>query len=253
MRSLLRSLILACTAGLLLIASPGAAAPDEPKDLVEKGVKALGGADRLAKVKGLRIKGKGTIDIMGMTLDFTSDAVMDNNGRMKSEVMVEVMGQKFALIQVYDGKKGWMSLMGNVVEMEGDQLKELKEEIHSRRVNTLLPLLKDNGFTLATIGEAKVNGKPANGVKVSAKGFRDIDLYFDQASGLLVKTARQAYDTTTMKEVAQETLNSEFKDADGIKYATKAALQRDGKKFLDVEITEYKALETIDDSEFAKP
>jgi hypothetical protein len=163
------------------------------------------------------------------------------------------MGQKFSVIQVFDGKKGWMSLMGNVMELEGDQLKELQQEAQSRQITSLLPLLKDNGFTLATIGETKVNGKPAQGVKVSAKGIRDVELYFDTATGMVVKTIRQAYDSQGMKEVSQETINSDFKDADGIKYASKLVIQRDGKKFLDIEVTEYKPLETVDDSEFAKP
>ncbi len=247
----MRRLILAAAAGLFLVS--GAIAADEPKALVEKAVKAIGGAERLAKAKGYRTKGKGTIEIMGMSLEFTSDAVMDPAGRIKSEVSFEIMGHKISVIQVFDGKKGWMIFMGNVVELEGDQLKELKEEIHNRRVNTLLPLLKDKTFTFATLGETKVNGKPAQGVKVSAKGYRDIELYIDPASGLVVKTIRQAYDMQGMKEVSQDVVNSEFKEADGIKYASKAVLQRDGKKFLDLEITEYKTLENVDDSEFAKP
>lgn len=248
----MRSLVLACTAGFLVVLTSTAAA-DEPKELVEKGVKALGGADRLAKVKGVRTKGKGAIAIMGMNLEFTNEGVIDSKGRMRSEVSFEIMGQKFSVIQVYDGKKGWMSLMGNVMELEGDQLKELQDEIHNRRVSTLLPLLKDNTYTLATIGETKVNGKPAQGVKVSAKDRRDIELYFDPTTGLIVKTIRQAYDQQGMKEVSQETMNSEFKEAGGIKYPSKAVIQRDGKKFLDLEITEYKPLQSVDDSEFAKP
>jgi hypothetical protein len=98
-----------------------------------------------------------------------------------------------------------------------------------------------------------VNGKPAQGVKVSAKDFRDVELYFDQATGLIVKTSRQVLDTQTMKEVTQETYLSEFKESGGLKHATKAVIHREGKKFLEVEVTEYKLLDSVDDSEFAKP
>src|SRR5262249_31340150 len=58
---------------------------------------------------------------------------------------------------------------------------------HRHRVTTLVPLLEDPGFTLTALGEAKVEGRAALGVKVAFKGRPDLSLYFDQESGLLVK------------------------------------------------------------------
>jgi len=134
-----------------------------------------------------------------------------------------------------------------------EHLKEMKEEGHSVRVGSLAPLLKDKAYTLTYLGEIKVGDKPAVGVKVQTKGFREIDLWFDKASGLMVKTQRTTYDLTARKEVLKETYLSDYQEANGVKHARKVRIDQDGKKLLEGEITEYKVLDKVDDREFAKP
>jgi hypothetical protein len=240
--------------GLYLLPAPLArAADDEPKALIEKAIKASGGEEKLAAIKALRIKSKGNVDVLGQTFAFTSNGVHQLAGQLKNEITIDIMGQQLTVLQVYDGKKGWFRLMDNTQELEGDTLKEMQAQAHSIRVNTLVPLLKDKAFTLAPLGEVKVNGKPALGVKVTAKDQRDIDLYFDKETGLVTKVSRQGFDTNTMKEVMHEMIFSDFKDFDGVKHATKIVMNNDGKKLLDLEVTEYKVVDKLDDSEFAKP
>jgi hypothetical protein len=240
--------------GLYLLPTPLArAADEEPKALIEKAIKAYGGEEKLAGIKALRIKSKGNIDILGQNLTFTSSGIQQMTGQLKNEITVDIMGQQLTILQVYDGKKGWFRLMDATMELEGDLLKEMQAQAHSARVNTLVPLLKDKAFTLSPLGEVKVKGKAALGVKVSAKDQKDIELYFDKETGLMAKVARQAFDSNTMKEVMQEMIFSEFKETDGLKHATKVLMQHDGKKLLELDVTEYKLLDKQDDSEFAKP
>jgi hypothetical protein len=238
---------------VLLVPAAAARADDEPKALIEKAIKAAGGEEKLAGIKALRVKSKGNIEILGQSLPFTSEGVQQLSGQLKSTVNLDFMGQNLSVIQVFDGKKGWIKVMDNVMELDGDLLKEMKQQLHNARVNTLVPLLKDKAFTLALLGEIKVNDKPALGVKVSAKDFRDMDLYFDKETGLMVKTVFQALDTTTMKEVSREMILSDFKETDGLKHATKILMNQDGKKFIEGEITEYKIVDKLDDGEFVKP
>jgi hypothetical protein len=82
---------------------------------------------------------------------------------------------------------------------------EAKEQAHAGWVATLAPLKDAKRFTLATLGEIKVEDKPALGVKVSRQGPRDVDLYFDKRSGLLVRTEWPASRTTSPgQEVTEE-------------------------------------------------
>ena len=69
----------------------------------------------------------------------------------------------------------------------------------------------------------------------------------------MVKTVRQGLDPNTMKEGQRETVYSGFKEVGGIKYPTKMAIYQEGKKFMELEISETKLVEKIDDSEFDKP
>ena len=67
---------------------------------------------------------------------------------------------------------------------------------------------------------------------------------------LLVKAVYQAYDPNTSKEVAQEQIYRDYKDQDGTKFASKSLVNQDGKKFMEIEITEYKPLDKLPDSAF---
>src|SRR5207248_11447730 len=103
------------------------------------------------------------------------------------------------------------------------------EQGYAGWVATLLPL-KDKAFTLTTIGEVEVEKRPALGVKVSSKGHRDVDLYFDKESGLLVKTETRLKDEGG-QEVMAETFLRDYKDVEGTKHAMKFAVHRDGKLY----------------------
>ena len=48
----------------------------------------------------------------------------------------------------------------------------------------------DKGYRFTLLGESKVQGKPAAGLKVACPEQRDVCLWFDRESGLLVKRGR---------------------------------------------------------------
>jgi hypothetical protein len=54
-------------------------------------------------------------------------------------------------------------------------------------------------------------------------------------------------------EFTQETTFSDYQDMAGIKKATKISSKRDGEKFTEAQITEFKLLETVDAKTFAEP
>jgi hypothetical protein len=82
------------------------------------------------------------------------------------------------------------------------------------RVLTLVPLLKDQSFTLTSLGDSKVNGQAALGVKVTSKGQVDVKLYFARDSALLVKYERMEPDPQTNKDVLHETYPTDYREPD---------------------------------------
>jgi hypothetical protein len=118
---------------------------------------------------------------------------------------------------------------------------------------TRMAMLKDKKAEFSPLGEAKVNDKPAVGVKVSAKGHKDVNLFFDKETGLLAKVERRTLDAMSGEDVAEERIITEYQDIDGLKVAKKIIINREGKKFMEVELVEHKPQEKLDASEFGKP
>jgi hypothetical protein len=249
MRTLFRS-ALALT--VLTFAGMAVRAQDA-KALIEKAVKAQGGEDNLKKFPAAKVKAKGSMELMGVEIEFALDSSVQNPNKFRNDINLEVMGQKITIVQVYDGKKGWQSMLGQTMEVEGDQLDELKEEAYSNYIEQLYPLLHDKQFELKAVDGDKVDDKPTDGVKVTAKGHKDITLYFDKDSGLLVKSRKKSKDPNGGQEVEAETYYKEYKEVNGTKQSMKQLLKHDGKKFLEAEVTDMKLMEKIDASTFDKP
>jgi len=172
--------------------------------------------------------------------------------QFKSVMQLEVNGMKITQTVVVNGDKAWINVNGMNIDLDDKLTKAMKEEAHLHKVARLLDLKKKE-YKLSALGEAKVEGQDAVGIQVAAKGHGAVNLYFSKASGLLVKTENRALDYMSMQEVSQEGVLSDYKDTDGLKSPRKVLINRDGKKFLEMEITEVKLLDKHDESVFAKP
>src|SRR5262249_14388074 len=154
----------------------------------------------------------------------------------------DIGGQKFRVVIVRGGDKGGAKVGTETKEMSKDELAEGKEEGFAGGGGTLVPL-KDKQFTLGTIGATKIHNKTAAGVKVSSKGHRDVDLYFDKETYLLVKSETQVKLEGSDQEVTEESFFSEYKEVQGTKQATKFTIKRAGKLHVEGEATEIQLAE----------
>jgi hypothetical protein len=230
----------------LVLAFSGALRAEEPKEIIDKAIKAAGGEEKLAKFKAHTWSAKGTYYGAGDGMPYTAEYAVQFPDKIRVEI-------KNVFTLVLNGDKGWMKMGDDSNEMDAEQLAEQKEVHHAGYVTTLLPL-KGKGYALAPLGDVKIAGRPAVGIKVSSKNHRDVNLYFDKETNLLVKgewTVKAMEEGG--KEVAQETLYSDYKDVDGAKVPMKVALNRDGKKYVESENSDVKVAEKLDDSLFGKP
>jgi hypothetical protein len=241
--------------GFLFAFGASARADDaaDAKAIVEKAVKAHGGQDKLDKFPGTTVAMKGKVHVMEMAIPFTGEVTTLGADKLKLDIEIEAGGMKFRVVNVVAGDKGWAKMGDATTELDKDQLAEAKEQAYVGWVESLTPLLKDKQFSFATVGEVKVNDKPALGVKVSSKGHRDVDLYFDKETGVLVKREARVKDEGSGQEVTEESFPSEYKDVQGIKHAMKFTIKRDGKLFLEGEATEYTLSEKLPADFFGKP
>jgi hypothetical protein len=229
-----------------------AADQDEAKIIIDKAIKAHGGQEKLAKFKALTLRLKGTIHQGGMDIAFSGEVVTQGIDQNRLALDADGNGTKFTFVQVLSGDKAWNKVNDTTEELNPDQLAEVKEGAYHNWVMTLAPL-KDKAFTLSSLGEVKVEKRPALGVRVSSKGHRDVNLYFDKETFLLVKTEMRVKDDQSGMEVSQEDTYSDYKDINGIKEAMKIVVRRDDKPFVEATVEEVKREEKLDDSIFSKP
>ncbi len=243
-------------AGLAFTLSQPARAADDPKAIVDKGIKALGGEDeeKLSKVKAYSWKSKGKIKFMDNEGEFRVEGTVEGLDHFQTKFSADFGGMKSEVVAVLAGDKGWHTnfMTRAIEELEGNALANQKRSVYLQVIPATLVPLKDKSYKLEADKEDKVGEKTAVGVKVTGPDGKDFSIFFDKESGLPVKVVAKVTGFRD-EEVTQETILDGYKDFDGIKKATKTETKRDGEKFLDAEISEFKVLDKVDPKTFAKP
>jgi hypothetical protein len=239
------------TAGLLIIlaaTSAGRAWADdraEARAVIDRAIRATGGEEKLAKFKAQTWREKGKFYGLGDGLPYTGKSAVQFPDKFRMEI-------EGVFTIVLNGDKGWVQSQGETKEMTKEQLASQKEGLYGGWVSTLIPL-KDRAFTLSPLAEVRVNNRPAVGVKVSRKGHKDVSLYFDKETGLLVKSEQRVHSAEQDKEVLQESIYSDYKEVEGVKVPMKGTIKRDGKPYVEAENQDVKPAGKLDESVFAKP
>jgi len=228
--------------------APARAGDDDAKSIVDKAIKALGGEDKLAKVEAFSMKAKGTVVFNGNENDTTTEVTAKGLDHFRREFG----NDQFHGVTVLDGDKGWRKFGDNSSEIEGDGVANEKRNIYLAIIPITIVPLKGNGFKYEAAGEEKVGDKPAVILKVTGPDGKDFTLSFDKESGLPVKQVAKVIGFQG-QEYTAETTFADYKDFGGIKKATKFQIKRDGEKFQDMEVTEFKVLDKVEPETFAEP
>jgi hypothetical protein len=243
------------SAALVLSLSPGLKAADDPKEIVAKAIKAHGGEEFLTKHKAAQSREKGKITLPGMAeTEYSDESAYMLPDKFKQTFEMDIMGMKFVMTALIVGDKVTVEgKVGNMTIDLGDETKEAFKDVpHVLRVMQLVPLVKDKAYKLDLIGDDKVDDKPVVGVRVSAKDQKDVSLFFDKTTGLMLKLEYRTKGPGGA-EVVESRITKEYaKDNNGVPYAKKTVVLHDGKTFIESESVEHKYLEKLDDAEFKK-
>jgi outer membrane lipoprotein-sorting protein len=253
---MLRFRILAFTGCALVLSAFCARAQDaDLKAILKKAIEAHGGAKSLDKFKAATSKFKGTIELMGASRAITGETSFQKPDRFKNVMNIDINGTGIDIISVYNGKNFWVwnSATKQTIELNDEKLlNSIRDQLLTEGAGGLGDFLKAP-YELNAIGEVKVKGKDAIGIRVSKKGQPDISLFFDKKTYLTLKTEMRAYDAEAKQEVTQEKFVIGYRDKDGMKVPLRMEIHKDGKAFMDIEITDSQGFEKLDDAVFAKP
>lgn len=244
-------LIRAALSTALLLFLVANLAAQEVKPILDKALMAAGGEANLKKFPSLVLKGKGKFFMDGKEIAFTAEWNTQGIDQGRTITEFTQAGNKIVEVRVFNKDQGWIKNNNQPAEaMDKDDVAEERESLYFNYITTLAPL-KAKEYKLAALPEEKVEGKPAVGLLVAHKGHRDVKLYFDKESGLLVKSERKVKDEG--KEKSEEVLFSNYKEVSGIKVATKFVVRSGGKTSAEAEMTDVKPSEKLDAKLFEKP
>lgn len=237
--------------GMTLLTATGLTqAEDDAKarGIIERAIKAAGGAKKLKSQMRMAVEDKGTFYGMGEGVPYEGRFTFHWPDKFRMEI-----ADVFTMVSTPDGV--WVSSMGNVIDVEGEPLKYSRQETEGAWVGTLIPLIKPNPkYKLSVFGEEEINGEACDGVNIERKEGPVITMFFSKKTGLLLKyqtvvhAAEKGYE-----EVTEETFYSEFKEIEGVMIPMKASIKRDGEKYVESEVTSVKFPKEIDADLFAKP
>lgn len=223
---------------------------DTAQETLEQAIQAHGGEQVLSKYKAGQSKTTGILKL-GPALEFTQQAAYMLPDKIKEVQEVDLNGRHITVHVGLNGAKDWYIVNGEPVK-DDRLMAELKESANLLRAIRLVPL-KDGMYRLTPLAEKKVNQQPAVGIRVSAKGLRDIDLYFDKATHRLAKVERQALNAITHEEVGEERIYGDYEVMQGIQTPKKVTVMREHRTFLEANIVEMKYLEKLEDTVFTPP
>lgn len=227
---------------------PANATDDAASATLDKGIKALGGLEKLGKVESFSWKSKGTINFNGEENEFNNEVTAKGLDHFRRQFG----NDQFSGVSVLAGDKGWRKVNENSTEMEGEALANEKRRVYLDIIPITLVALKGKGFKVETAAETKVGDKPAEVLKITGPEGKDFSLSFDKETGLPVRLTATVVGFQGGENNLEITFG-DYKDFDGFKKATKIEVKRDGETFQKMEVTEFKVLDKVDPETFTEP
>jgi hypothetical protein len=234
---------------LLLIAVPAQDAA--ALEIINKAIAAHGGLEALSKTRADKVKLKGTIQMQGKPLPFIAETSVMLPDRLRNQVRINPGAQEVVLTQLLHGEKMGMFINNMPQKLTENLANELRETLIMNQVMRLVPLIKDPELKPTFAGAGVVNGRSSRIVRVAPLGRREIKLWFDQETGLLVKTEHPV--GTGDKPVWQEEYYGNFREMGVFRRPAKMTTVRAGQKIMEAELVEVRYLDSIPENEFLAP
>jgi hypothetical protein len=210
-------------------------AQESPRAVIERAIVAHGGYEKLARVRADRVRFRGLLHVGGSSVAFTNEVTMHLPAHYRSVVQITDKGRSRTIIHALEGEQASITLDGQPQQVSGAHLAQLRQTLDLESALRLVPLLSDPAYTIAFLGAFACQGKEVLGIRVQGKGQRDLKLYFDRQTGLLVKT-EHFLDGPGGKDVRQEAFYSDYREAGGYLRPGRLAAYRDGKKVMEAEL-----------------
>jgi hypothetical protein len=194
-------------AAVLCAAIIPALAQDLPKGdvLMDKYIEVTGGKDAYQKIKSYVMNGTFEMAAQGLSAKMT---IWRADGKSLAQIDIPNMG---LIEEGYDGSVAWAKN-----PMQGSRIKEGAEKEMASFSSHINPELmwRDLFTDVTTSGSEDIKGTACYRVDMTTKGGMKMQRWFDQKTGLLVKTKMTM--STPQGEVPVEAFVSDYKVVEGV-------------------------------------
>jgi hypothetical protein len=206
--------------GLCLAVTAGArGGDDDVTQLIDRALKAHGGAERLAQPRAytvvVEMTAKSRRAPVGVSSTATHSFQPPHQYRLEEDALRGGRPSKY--IEVYNGNRGWTKRDG-VLEAMAPKTAAQPPDVQQGFGYKFVLCLRDRNNTAAALGASKVGTTAAFGVRLTrplGRGSEERRLYFDAETGLLLKSELHAR-LSTGGELASEQTWADWKTIDGI-------------------------------------
>ncbi len=223
------------TAILILFVASAAVYAKSAEEIIDKSIAAVGG-DKIDNLKASFME----ISMNVMNMEIPSKVWKAGD---KFRLESNNMGQE--ILVVYNGKKGWLKMAGNVNEMPEAQVEQTRKQIEPP-TNPLKSMLKKEGTKVEKVGKVKIDGVTAFNIKITEKDGTVSNFFINSKTYLVMKM------TGKSERGPVEIHFKDYKDYDGIKMPAKIEINAGGMS-MTMTIKEFKPNPKIKSSLFEKP
>ena len=231
------------TSGSLYAKEPVATIEPAAKAVLEEAVAASGGRANIAKIKSRQVKGEILMPAQGLKMTMLTTLKAPS----KSHTKMEIPGL-MTVEQGFDGTTAWSkdSIQG-LRELKGPELDQAKESA------ALFPELEilDNLTSAKLLVDVEEDGKTLKSIQVTTKDDKAKTLYFDSATKLLTKMTFNVA-TGPGGQMDVTAVMSDYKEQDGVKYASKMKMNVMGQE-MQMNFIEVTHNVEVDDAIFVMP
>jgi hypothetical protein len=234
--------------GLVRAAEPLPFSPT-PREIVERAIEGAGGRTLLESLPALHAMTTGSAATGEQLRQEAFHQLPDRLKQLQQIIRGEAVKETSIGLM---GESGWIHANGRSAPLSPVLLAPLLEAANLVRALRLTPLLTDS-YQLTALPAAEIDRRAVFGICATANQRRDLKLYFDRETGLLVKVERQVIDPLSRQESTEERYMRDYQKANGVLAARHIIVERDGKPYMEAKVEKIEYLPRLDDSVFRQP
>ena len=199
-------------------APPASAA--SAQDLIDRAVRATGGADKLRSIKTVKasatmsvsVAGGGPVDLQTVT-----------SIRYPGSFRMDTTTPEGPLVQVFHNGEFWVKTAQGTREAPASVADEMRANVQRDSIGLLIGLL-DRKMTAARVPDVEVGGRAMPAIEVKGPTMAPLTIVFDPATALIVRQRYRAHGAQGPAVETEEEF-SDFRDVSGLKVPFSAVLR----------------------------